>query len=859
MEKKGGAPKGSKASHLGDPVSSSLRESRRSEGIYIEMRLSNIIFSEDQNIGSPSGAKEELIDSETFPRACITSESVTLSWDDVDVLSIALKNIEKMENVFRSAAGFRVLSPRSRPRENADKLRKLGHVELPFTVTTLDLNAATALRSTLTFLQGDTEVESNSSDSLSQTGQSRPLLGHQKRSLERSSPSPQRSAKILANESPHAKRIKSVSSSQQHASDGSQSPPRATNGSADGRVRNLDERETIPPRTEEKHTVAKAEEAEATQPKTTSALPKKFEKSAAKFLPKFPLVNDTLIELGLKYLLEDIKKRDPALYDSIYVFSSFFWKRFTELGKERRQSYELVKKWTAKVDIFSKKYLVIPINENLHWYLAIVINPHYILRKRQVGDKDKGKVEDEVTEVKEPGIATSTANERRLQNRPEHHLQGMDEVWTTPSDGMTTPPLDTLQGSLGQEAEIDGGGNEIDGDVTMNEADTEAEVEAADAMEVDDAVEVHKVEVKPSHRTVTTWDDVLPTVVSSTPTSPNASLKEVPVQDKRTRARASRSGPSDGLHNAGQGTMLGGGGGHSTSTPINAGDTIRRLREEDDAKERMEQEQRARAREAEEEREREAKVRGISSSFPIQAIYGDQGRAQLERKKSTGPKNPVVTERLRFNVENYTMILTFDSLGNSHKGVRTILRDYLCYEAQDKRQASFEDPKDIGDSLEQIVSDLPFVAPEGKDDAHLYSLPSPQQVACPAQDNYCDCGLFLLHFFERFFHDPRHMLDNVIIPRAKDHDSWAEEGTRTARKVWKERAKLIKQDFNERREKRCKEIRLAGQRNAEMSRSSSSLSPSAARSLSPSKALSPTESSSPLKARSVSKASPPAA
>lgn len=165
------------------------------------------------------------------------------------------------------------------PRENADKLRKLGHVELPFTVTTLDLNAATALRSTLTFLQGDTEVESNSSDSLSQTGQSRPLLGHQKRSLERSSPSPQRSAKILANESPHAKRIKSVSSSQQHASDGSQSPPRATNGSADGRVRNLDERETIPPRTEEKHTVAKAEDAEATQPKTTSALPKKFEKS----------------------------------------------------------------------------------------------------------------------------------------------------------------------------------------------------------------------------------------------------------------------------------------------------------------------------------------------------------------------------------------------------------------------------------------------------------------------------------------------------------------------------------------------------------------------------------------------------
>lgn len=97
MEKKGGAQKGAKASHLGDPAPSSLREGRRSEEIYIEMGLSNIIFSEDQNIGSPNGAKEELIESETSPRACITSESVTLSWDDVDVLSIALKSIEKME------------------------------------------------------------------------------------------------------------------------------------------------------------------------------------------------------------------------------------------------------------------------------------------------------------------------------------------------------------------------------------------------------------------------------------------------------------------------------------------------------------------------------------------------------------------------------------------------------------------------------------------------------------------------------------------------------------------------------------------------------------------------------------------
>lgn len=89
-------------------------------------------------------------------------------------------------------------------------------------------------------------------------------------------------------------------------------------------------------------------------------------------------LNDTLIEFGLRYLLEQVRQRDEALASQIHVFSSFFFLKMSEF-RDRAKSYEQVRKWTNKVDIFSKKYLVIPIHEHMHWYLAIVVNPSAVL------------------------------------------------------------------------------------------------------------------------------------------------------------------------------------------------------------------------------------------------------------------------------------------------------------------------------------------------------------------------------------------------------------------------------------------------------------------------------------------------
>ncbi|KAJ1309644.1 hypothetical protein OPQ81_006411 [Rhizoctonia solani] len=90
-------------------------------------------------------------------------------------------------------------------------------------------------------------------------------------------------------------------------------------------------------------------------------------------------LNDTLIELGLKMWLNDLRSQDPALVDQIHIFSSFFFKKL-DAGRGKGCDYNSVKKWTSKFDLFSKKFIIIPINEHLHWYLAIICFPEHVLK-----------------------------------------------------------------------------------------------------------------------------------------------------------------------------------------------------------------------------------------------------------------------------------------------------------------------------------------------------------------------------------------------------------------------------------------------------------------------------------------------
>ncbi|CAH8292069.1 unnamed protein product, partial [Schistosoma turkestanicum] len=108
------------------------------------------------------------------------------------------------------------------------------------------------------------------------------------------------------------------------------------------------------------------------------------------------LLNDAIINFYLKYLyfeqLTNFQKQ------ATYLFNVFFYSRLasggnlstdvrgstvsTSLPKSSETTDETilaqhanVAKWTRRVDLFSKDYIIIPINECAHWFLGLVCYP----------------------------------------------------------------------------------------------------------------------------------------------------------------------------------------------------------------------------------------------------------------------------------------------------------------------------------------------------------------------------------------------------------------------------------------------------------------------------------------------------
>ncbi|XP_034237938.1 uncharacterized protein LOC117643271 isoform X2 [Thrips palmi] len=99
-------------------------------------------------------------------------------------------------------------------------------------------------------------------------------------------------------------------------------------------------------------------------------------------------LNDVIIDFYLKYLMQSVLSEEDR--ERTHVFSSFFYKRLTSRPKTKGRRHPIeddpkltpaekrharVKTWTKNVNLFSKDFIIIPINENCHWFLAIVCFP----------------------------------------------------------------------------------------------------------------------------------------------------------------------------------------------------------------------------------------------------------------------------------------------------------------------------------------------------------------------------------------------------------------------------------------------------------------------------------------------------
>ncbi|KAJ8350772.1 hypothetical protein SKAU_G00259020 [Synaphobranchus kaupii] len=93
-------------------------------------------------------------------------------------------------------------------------------------------------------------------------------------------------------------------------------------------------------------------------------------------------LNDVIIDFYLKYLM--LEKAPKAVVERSHVFSSFFYKQLTRkdnvseetsVFSAQHRRHQRVRTWTRHVDIFSKDYLFVPVNQEAHWYLVVICFP----------------------------------------------------------------------------------------------------------------------------------------------------------------------------------------------------------------------------------------------------------------------------------------------------------------------------------------------------------------------------------------------------------------------------------------------------------------------------------------------------
>lgn len=94
---------------------------------------------------------------------------------------------------------------------------------------------------------------------------------------------------------------------------------------------------------------------------------------------------------------------------------------------------------------------------------------------------------------------------------------------------------------------------------------------------------------------------------------------------------------------------------------------------------------------------------------------------------------------LSMKLTSSPVIIVFDSLGLSHVYAFKILREYLIDEAKTKRGM---------DLAKHEIAGL--------------------HAKVPKQGNYCDCGVFLLHYVERFLQDPDRYLPDILVRFPQD-------------------------------------------------------------------------------------------
>ncbi|KAI9647303.1 hypothetical protein NHQ30_003687 [Ciborinia camelliae] len=140
-------------------------------------------------------------------------------------------------------------------------------------------------------------------------------------------------------------------------------------------------------------------------------------------------LNDNLI---MFYLLWLEQQHHKELSNRVYVHNTFFYASLTKTAKGKRGiNYEAVERWTAKVDLLSYDYIIVPVNENTHWYVAIICNAPKLLdpETKELSQSVESGAKFEMDRgIESPDASKLTTPSKSPQLTPKRSASDMDEA-----------------------------------------------------------------------------------------------------------------------------------------------------------------------------------------------------------------------------------------------------------------------------------------------------------------------------------------------------------------------------------------------------------------------------------------------
>lgn len=133
----------------------------------------------------------------------------------------------------------------------------------------------------------------------------------------------------------------------------------------------------------------------------------------------------------MRFLEHHLERQHTEVSKRVYFFNSYFFATLTNSPRgSKRINYQGVEKWTRAINIFNYDYIVVPINENAHWYVAIICNLPNLLRpdteevsNPEVKDASESENKDDLPAAAGPNDAIRESETTPLGNDKEDKLQ----------------------------------------------------------------------------------------------------------------------------------------------------------------------------------------------------------------------------------------------------------------------------------------------------------------------------------------------------------------------------------------------------------------------------------------------------